>query len=553
MPRFLDFVQFDNALHNQAFPLLDALAANDNLRDRSLTRFERDDPPPYAESTESEELEDGPLPPLRRELLEELDDAPLPPLYRKLPEELQSIMDQPICSSELEGYGLEKTLQPGNVYHKEARLDQSRVLSSRYRRMGMFSGTDGTQREGVLVRHNIKRRWEQLGVWNLEWGFPGRCVQPNDDVSRWKWPWQHHEVDGYAPGDLYTQQLIVRALHLRQNLHRGESCPVIPRSHLRKDAPASEAESFIISRPWFIFWVEVVEERVRYLRLSEEDRRSYPYSAQTQVIKWWKERGDWRKDFDEIGRVTSWKWRHESPSPEPEDFEPPKSPEDIPVDIVNTDIDFTPSEIGDLDTIRLPRSEQPPGFWTIEAGSLGLQTFPGQTKEVVEARKSVQQIHSPSPSNRVRLFPLVPSPSPPNWVFFVPSDPSLSREHGDTPPESPRPHPPQNSQLSNRNADNYPPPRRSARIAGLKRPAEPLPSETAPNKKLEGRAAPKAAVPITQHTTRKTRRTRAGPVQLPLPSQTAPNKKLKGRAAPKAGAPRAAVPVTQRTTRRLAT
>ena len=128
MPRFLDFVQFDNALHNQAFPLLDALAANDNLRDRSLTRFERDDPPPYAESTESEELEDGPLPPLRRELLEELDDAPLPPLYRKLPEELQSIMDQPICSSELEGYGLEKTLQPGNVYHKEARLDQSRVL-----------------------------------------------------------------------------------------------------------------------------------------------------------------------------------------------------------------------------------------------------------------------------------------------------------------------------------------------------------------------------------------------------------------------------------------
>ena len=399
----------------------------------------------------------------------------------------------------------------------------------------MFREREGAQRLGILVRHNVKRRWEQLGVWNPEWGFPGREVQLNDNVAGWKWPWQQHEADGPGPNNPYThknpytQQLLARALHLRQNLSRGESSPTIPRSHLKEDASASEAESFIISRPWFIFEVEVAEERARYFRLSNEHRRLYPYSARAQVIEWWKERGDWREEFNETKWVTSWKWRHESSSPEPEpEPEPEHEPQLVHPDprhrmkltLVHNaadmkNIEFTPSEIGDLETTRLPYDEQPPGFWTIEDGYPGRRNFPGQTLDLVpSAREACLNISKlPPVPHAFRLFP---DPPPPG-------------EDRETPPELPRPQqgtmspPPQNSQGSDQhipqakpkvqNEGTHPPPRRSARIASLKRPAEPLPSETAPNKKLRVRAAPKAAAPVTQRTTRETRRTRAGPVQ----------------------------------------
>ncbi|KAK4171127.1 hypothetical protein QBC36DRAFT_295652, partial [Triangularia setosa] len=82
----------------------------------------------------------------------------------------------------------------------------------------------------------------------------------------------------------------------------------------------AQAEAFLISRPWFIFQIEVAEEKMSYGRLSVEDKRRYPYSAQNQVIKWWKERGDWRDEFNRGSWVTAWKWQHESPSPEQEDL-----------------------------------------------------------------------------------------------------------------------------------------------------------------------------------------------------------------------------------------
>ena len=476
---YLDRAQLDQALQRQALPVLEALAADNNLRNGFLTRF-GDDPPPYAESTESEEL----------------DNAPPPPARGELPEELQLIMDKPIRTGELDRYELESTLQPGHVYYTEAHLEELRV--SRYKANSKFHGAAGSQRLGVLVRHNVKRRWEQLGVWNSEWGFPGRSVHPNDDVAGWKWPWQQHEINGPGPKNPYTQQLLARALQLRENLGRGESYLAIPRSHIKKDTSASKAESFIISRPWFIFRVEVAEERARYDRLSNEDRRRYPYSPHMQVIKRWKERGDWREEFDKTMWITSWKWGHES-------FPELEGMEDAPPDI--NDIEFTPSEIGDLATIDLPRWEQPTGFWTIKAGDLGQRNFPGQTLDpAASAKNTVQQFQQPSV---------------PNWFPLFPRD---------TPPESPRPQqdtvspPPQNSQSSDQrvprskinnvhNDEIRPPPRRSARIANLKRSAEPPALQAAPNKKPRGRAAPTAAASATQHSTRETRRNRAEPLR----------------------------------------
>lgn len=46
MPPFFDRVQLHDALQNKAMPVLEALAENDNVHDRSLRRFERDEPPP---------------------------------------------------------------------------------------------------------------------------------------------------------------------------------------------------------------------------------------------------------------------------------------------------------------------------------------------------------------------------------------------------------------------------------------------------------------------------------------------------------------------------
>jgi hypothetical protein len=56
-------------------------------------------------------------------------------------------------------------------------------------------------------------------------------------------------TDDPDPKNLYTQQLLARALNLRQDLRCGESSPLIVRPQLDEDASASEAESFIISRP----------------------------------------------------------------------------------------------------------------------------------------------------------------------------------------------------------------------------------------------------------------------------------------------------------------
>ncbi|CZR50564.1 uncharacterized protein PAC_00438 [Phialocephala subalpina] len=484
MAPFFDRVLLHDALQNQAVPVLEALAANDNLRNRSLRRFERDDPPPYASSTESEEFN---------------DDFVAPPLPRgELPEELKTIMEQPITDDEMKhiAYEMRSILDPVDFYHIEAKREEIRV--DKYRSHKIFRGVEGCRRCGVFVRHNVKRRWEKLGIWNREWGFAGRNVQPNDNAYRWKWRWEQtadgSESAGYARGT-QREQLVARVLRLRQNLRRGENAPVLPQSCLEQDATASQFESFIISRPWFIFRIELAEERTRYYRLSVDERRRYPYSARTQVIKWWKERGDWREEFDRKNCVTSWKWRHESPSPEPEDLTPIKNMKDSPLDTM--DMDFTPSEIDDLETIELPDSEQPKGFWTIWREDSGLLApFPGQLLE-----------------------PFQPPPPPPGSLLYTPpgSLPPRRSIFEKTPSEEEH-----DEQLLEEL------PRRSARIADMKLPTEPLPSQAVSNKKPRGRAAPKAAAPAAQPTTQATQRRKTRPVPacppLKIETETRPKR-----------------------------
>ncbi|USP82328.1 uncharacterized protein yc1106_09602 [Curvularia clavata] len=316
----------------------------------------------------------------------ELYDARLAPPHGELQEKLKAKLEQPISDDELESivslYDLPSILYPDYFYLKEAQREESRL--NKYWSNEIFQGLEGSRRRGVFVRHNVKRRWEKLGVWNLEWGFAGRNVQPNDNAYEWEWRWEPKFADGSAsagfPRREYMQHLVERALRLRQNLRRGEKAPLLPRSRLDEGATTSQAESFLISRPWFIFQVELAEERIRYFRLSLDEQNQFPYSSRKQVIEWWKEREDWREEFDRNDLVTSWKWRHESPSPEPEDLAPIKNMRDSPLD--TTDMDFTPSEVDVLETIERPSSEQPKGFWYIPRELSFLKpSFPGQLRE----------------------------------------------------------------------------------------------------------------------------------------------------------------------------
>ncbi|KAI3326973.1 hypothetical protein HD806DRAFT_520008 [Xylariaceae sp. AK1471] len=558
MPPFFDRVQAYQAVNRQAIPALEAIAANDNLR--SLRRFERDDPPPYVSSTESEEID---------------DDELIRPFRRPMPDDLKAIMEHPINDNELNqisGY-MYDIVYPDDFYYKEAMREYER-LEGYGRGRGptpeMFRGLNGARRRGVITRHNVKRRWEKLGVWNPKWGFAGRKLHANDDFSTWTWRWQpdgaradNDEAEASARHD--ARELVARALRLRQNLRRSEYAPVLPRSRLRQDTTVAEAEAFLISRPWFIFQIEVAEEDTRYSRLSIEDRRRYPHSAGKQVIKWWKERGDWRDEFNTRSGATYWKWRHESPSPEPEDLAPIDNMRNSPLDAAAA-MEFTPEEITELETIDLPRSEQPEGFWVIEDGDLP-PYFPGQMcDEIARVRKGAEaraKIHEklraegkelPGEANfkrfKERFFPGQPFRlfGPPQVVEHgeTPSEEhEVSSDLKEDPSESQRgavcPPPQKRRRLRHRQQQDevdVPQPRRSARIAGMKRPAEPLPSQTAPNKRTRGRPAPKAAAstvaPASQPPLRETHRTSTKLVPARVPANETTETQLKqGRGRPK--------------------
>ncbi|KAK4113274.1 hypothetical protein N656DRAFT_778811 [Canariomyces notabilis] len=345
MPRLLDEVQINNALQSEAFPALERLAANPDMHDRALRRFDRDEPPPYESSTEDEEENAMFHPALGLNANTVLDD-------------FKDLMDAPLSDDEQRevAYRLYRNAQaydPGERYRTEQRIEQARVdsfawsyhASSDEAKKYLGPGRVGRERRNIIVRRNIKRRWQKLGVWNPQWGIPDRQnnPQPNDNPSQWKWRWQH---DSPAIDYKDPQHPITRAVRLRQGLRRNEHSPVPPRSRLQEDAPASQAESFIISRPWFMYSVEAWEETERFHRIPFEKRRLYREPMWKHVNERWKLRGDWREDWKHPSGefAVGWKWRHESPSPEPEDLTP-----------LNTmDMEFTPSEVDALEAIPPP-------------------------------------------------------------------------------------------------------------------------------------------------------------------------------------------------------
>ena len=362
-PRLFDDYQIANAMRNEAVPALERFAENASSRDRDLRRFDRDEPPPYVSSTEDE--------------YDDYDDVP--PL-----DEVTRILDEPLDNDDLDmvAYRVEKHYPPGERYNAEAEVERDRLaLSARqacdntrqyFVQYGSAeAGRAGRARVNIIVRRNIKRRWQKLGVWNPEWGIPDRTdnPHPNDDTCIWKWPWQHGDAAAEwresrtgDPGAMAhnPRHPVTRALELRRGLRRSEHKPTIPRSRLEKDASASQAESFITSRPWFMYRVERAEEWQRGNRVPLRTRRLYSKSAFLSVKEQWEKRGDWKEEwpYESRNQAVGWKWRHESPSPEPDDYERLDDPT----------LDLAPSEVDALEAIR-PPTPPPPRVYVPPTGS----------------------------------------------------------------------------------------------------------------------------------------------------------------------------------------
>ncbi|KAM7205032.1 hypothetical protein V8F33_001273 [Rhypophila sp. PSN 637] len=143
MPQFFGLSQLQNAITTRALPTLEQLATNPNRLDRSLNnRFERDDPPPYA------------------------------------------------LVSTLDGIGV---YTPGGRYSDEVKQEHD-LLDKFYSSANinahahdLLKFPKGYQRRDVIIRRNIRKRWQRLVKWWKERGHwpPG-----------WKWP---HESPSLEP------------------------------------------------------------------------------------------------------------------------------------------------------------------------------------------------------------------------------------------------------------------------------------------------------------------------------------------------------------------
>lgn len=527
MPAFFDGAQIRDALRNQAMPAIEALAADEHLRLQSLGRFERDHPPSYTSSTDSEELEAPPYEPCRGS---------------SLPGDVEAILSPPMTDEDraMIAHHMRDYLHPGYVYHRECKVEAQRLAQGGFA-AGDFNGRRGQMRFGVVVRRNVRRRWEKLGIWNPAWGFPGRNAEPNDSIDSWDWWWR--QSDGFTMTD--GKQLVDRALSLRQRLDRGESTPALPRSRLAQNTTASQADSFIISRPWFLFRLEVMEENQRCLRLPASQSSQFAARIKEHVIQCWRDRGDWRRESDSIKRVISWKWRHESPSPEPEGLPYLEPPDDSKINLLDS-IEFTPSEVDALEAIELPSSEWPDKFWAIFPDDWP-PFFPGQMTQDPPRRRSPSPMSPRPPVSppRFTLFrPLTPSPR--EHVEGSPAElqesPSGVRQDASRLPlQTPRRRGPgrPRSGVAQVQKPQHPsaPLRRSARIAAMKRAAEPLPSQAAPSKKPKvGTTRKAAAVEVPQPAAREARRTKARSVPARPPakaSEEAETRPRRGRGRPK--------------------
>lgn len=179
-------------------------------------------------------------------------------------------------------------------------------------RAAMSVSSDRQKR--ALAWHFVRKRWEHMGVWNEAW----LLLDDKETGFGWKWPWQR--TTAQATGDALARHAIRKC----GAAPRGEygrtvmrnAAPVWPRAGWRQ----VQGDSFIASRPWFVFQVECVVEEIRRKRLGARERGLLEAPAAWVRERWseqdiWDDRWEMKYSDDTYEVCVGWSWRHELPEP----------------------------------------------------------------------------------------------------------------------------------------------------------------------------------------------------------------------------------------------
>jgi len=318
---------------------------------RAMARF--DEPPP------DEPPPDEPPPPYSSYT----STQPATPTFRVqlTAEETDELVRRPLNNEELFRFrrGL-RAYRPAHQFDVEAKKERERIYDEWRKRDSMgrrlYRGPDllrrpGNQRMDIMVRNSIRKRWEALGIWNPEWGIPimGLRFGDNCHPDEWSWKWRTRPVRGKYQTRPFAEQVASwpprdeehvdeRAIR-RYFENKGQwvetQAPSNSDTAVTAEDEFDQNEARITTRPWYQWAMEVLEEAIK---LGRTDDTGYAdrEAAAVKIREQWKAKGDWKESWvDSPG----WRWKHESPSPEPED---------------PNEMDFSPSEIDALEAIPPP-------------------------------------------------------------------------------------------------------------------------------------------------------------------------------------------------------
>ena len=167
-PPLFDDMQIANALRNEALPALERLTESSSLSDNALRRFDRDDPPPYASSTQDDN--------------ENMAHLALNPVDNTIQDKLNRLLDKPLDNDQRSwaARGVVDEYKPGVRYENELKLEKDRIrrwtdIKASNNTRDYFiqlgparKGRAGDERVNIIARRNIKHRWQKLGIWNPE-------------------------------------------------------------------------------------------------------------------------------------------------------------------------------------------------------------------------------------------------------------------------------------------------------------------------------------------------------------------------------------------------
>ncbi|KAH7000243.1 hypothetical protein EDB80DRAFT_811358 [Ilyonectria destructans] len=279
--------------------------------------------------------------------------GPLRPTGDPLPLEVAEFFDAPLTYSELVEWNSEMRIlrHPGYRYAYEYCIELGRVrrgLQASRAKMNAHATLLSLQkeREPIVIRQRIRKRWQELGIWNSDWGIPYHqprtfTANPYHGQAEWKWEWEITKL--HEPGFWVK--------HRDQGSDASFNLGISP-TKVAEGASMREAEAFIVSIPWVTYNIHMAENLIRFKRVPKElrtgiGRRDTPRGD--QVRRRWEERGQWNDSWDEPGIKEQsiqpgWTWRDETPEPEPE-----------PLDFLQFDTaDFTKLEAAEWEAIPLP-------------------------------------------------------------------------------------------------------------------------------------------------------------------------------------------------------